>query len=292
MSGVKLIALGLFKKVVVADNLGLVVDRVYGDASFQGLSLIVATFLFGWQIYGDFSGYTDIARGSAKLLGIRLRENFKTPYLATSITDFWRRWHMSLSFWLRDYLYICLGGNRRGLGRTCLNLMITFVLCGLWHGANLTFLAWGFFHGMIMVGERLGGGWLFVKKLAKLPFFIKVIYTNVIVGIGWVLFRAENIEEAGRIYLGTLRGVKNFLTGDYLRATMAQVFNYNFAEMVIVAFCFMAIILIELVSNRVSLGKAIGRLPRWGRWGIYLGGCLSIIYLRNIDVQEFIYFQF
>lgn len=146
LRGLELIALGVVKKVVVADSLAVFVDRVYGDpAGAGGLDAMVASLAFGAQIYCDFSGYTDIARGSGRLFGIELPENFRSPYLSGSITEFWRRWHITLSTWLRDYLYIPLGGNRRGRARLYANLLITMGLGGLWHGASATFVLWGLY---------------------------------------------------------------------------------------------------------------------------------------------------
>jgi len=147
-SGVKLFTFGLFKKLVIADNLGLVVDRVF-DAlpQYKGFSLIITMFFYTWQIYADFSGYTDMARGIARMLGIDLLENFNTPYLATSVRDFWRRWHISFSNWLKDYIYIPLGGNRGAVLKIMSNILIVFLISGLWHGAGWNFVVWGLLHG-------------------------------------------------------------------------------------------------------------------------------------------------
>ena len=154
--GLKWIAIGLFKKVVIADTLSVYVNMVYGNlANYQGLSFIAATIFFAFQIYCDFSGYSDIAIGSAKLLGVQLMKNFDSPYFSKSVREFWSRWHISLSTWFRDYVYIPLGGNRKKLPRVLLNLMITFLLSGLWHGANWTFVVWGALHGFYVVVETL-----------------------------------------------------------------------------------------------------------------------------------------
>ena len=156
VSGLRLILWGVFKKVVIADRLAIYVNAVYGDVeSYAGLRLIVATVFFAFQIYCDFSAYSDIAIGTARILGFRLMENFRRPYLAISLRDFWRRWHISLSTWFRDYVYIGLGGNRQGASRQVINLLIVFALSGLWHGANWTFLLWGIFHGAIVALETV-----------------------------------------------------------------------------------------------------------------------------------------
>ena len=147
-------AWGFFKKLVLADGLSIYVSQVYGNlSSYTGFSLMLATFFYAIQLYCDFSGYTDIALGSAGILGIRLSPNFRSPYFASSIKDFWGRWHMSLSSWLRDYIYIPLGGNRVGRIRHAFNIMITFLVSGLWHGARWTYVLWGGIHGALPVIE-------------------------------------------------------------------------------------------------------------------------------------------
>jgi alginate O-acetyltransferase complex protein AlgI len=203
-SGMHLILRGYIEKVVIADNLAPVVQRIYSNPSaHSGADLWIATYCFAFQIFCDFAGYTDIARGCARLLGYEFLENFRRPYVATNIVDFWRRWHISLSTWLRDYLYIPLGGSRKGMKRTYLNLMLTMVLGGLWHGANWTFLLWGLYHGLLLSVTR------FIqhfrqrtvrtpkKWTAARPF--AMILTFHLVCIGWVLFRAENIQIAGQM---------------------------------------------------------------------------------------------
>lgn len=157
--GLKLMAWGYFKKLVLADGLSVYVNQVYNNLSaYKGFSLVLATFFFAIQLYCDFSGYTDIALGSAKVLGINLTQNFKAPYLASSIKDFWGRWHISLSSWLRDYIYISLGGSRVGKIRHALNIMITFLISGLWHGASWNYILWGGIHGIYQIIEGFSHG--------------------------------------------------------------------------------------------------------------------------------------
>ena len=154
--GLKLMTVGFFKKIVVADNLAYYVDMVYNDLSYyQGFALVLAAFFFTIQIYCDFSGYSDIAKGSAKLLNIDLMDNFKTPYFSTTIKEFWSRWHISLSSWFKDYVYIPLGGNRCSKLRHYFNLLATFLVSGLWHGANITFVIWGGIHGLLQILEDI-----------------------------------------------------------------------------------------------------------------------------------------
>lgn len=198
VSGLYLIFWGLFMKVFVADNLGLIVNDIYGNPESTGFDYIIGTWAFAFQILGDFSGYTDIARGSAKCLGIELMLNFKQPYFASNPSEFWHRWHISLSTWLRDYLYISLGGNRKGRFRTYCNLMITMFLGGLWHGAAWHFIVWGTYHGFLLGIHRffkenkiLAGP--FPSRTLSDP--VKIFFMFQLVCIGWVFFRAENISH-------------------------------------------------------------------------------------------------
>ena len=195
--GIMLIVFGLFRKCVLADNFGIIANLAFDGRLGHGFfPTLIGAFAFGFQIYGDFSGYTDLARGSAKLLGFEFVVNFRRPYLAVSLQDFWRRWHISLSSWLRDYLYIPLGGNRKGAARTYINLMITMLLGGLWHGANWTFVVWGGLHGFWLALER------FLEEAFHAPLFAKVgtafsrFVTLSIVGIAWIFFRATDLKQA------------------------------------------------------------------------------------------------
>ncbi|MBW2967124.1 MBOAT family protein, partial [Candidatus Woesearchaeota archaeon] len=185
VAGLKLMLWGFFKKVVIADRLAIMVDYIYGDVTgFTGLSLIIATVFFAFQIYCDFSGYSDIAIGAAQVMGIRLMDNFKRTYLATSASDFWRRWHISLSSWFRDYIYIPLGGNRLSRFRGCLNILVVFLVSGLWHGANWTFVLWGLLHGIYLTASAITAEFrrkmVDMLRLAKVPtlhWFLRVAFT-------------------------------------------------------------------------------------------------------------------
>ncbi len=195
--GLLLIAGGLFKKVVVANTLAVgIVDPVFaGPQNFSAPAVAVAIYGYAIQIYADFSGYTDIAIGAALLMGFRFPQNFDSPYAAVSLQDFWRRWHMTLSRWLRDYLYIPLGGSRRGTANTYRNLMITMVLGGLWHGAAWTFVFWGTLHGLGLAWERWRSGMLPVRA----PAWLRRVVTFHLVCLGWVFFRADSLGTAGLI---------------------------------------------------------------------------------------------
>ena len=216
-SGVRLIVWGVFKKVVIADQLTQLVDPVYATPeAFGGVVLLIATVAFAIQIYCDFSGYTDIAIGVARLMGIKLITNFNRPYMATTIQEFWRRWHISLSTWFRDYLYKPLGGSRCGFCATIRNLMIVFVVSGLWHGANWTFLIWGLLHGVYMVAyvaivalrDR------HPKLVPQLPSLLGWSITFALVTLAWVFFRAPTVIEAFAILEGiVLNAPRELVTG-------------------------------------------------------------------------------
>lgn len=197
VSGLNQVIIGFFKKVVVADLIAVYVESVYGSFELHtGFTLLFATYLFAIQIYCDFSGYTDIAIGCAKILGYDLMENFKSPYFSKSITEFWRRWHISLSSWLRDYLYIPLGGSRGNKVFTYRNLMLTMLLGGLWHGAAWNFVIWGGLHGAYLIIERRLGFPQFIKNKNRVVQVVSGIFTFHLVCLSWVFFRCETFDKA------------------------------------------------------------------------------------------------
>ena len=206
-AGARRFCMGLAKKVLLANTLASAADTAFGmTGSLNFGGAWAGLIAYALQIYFDFSGYSDMAIGLGKMLGFSFPENFRYPYVSLSVKEFWRRWHLSLSTWFRDYLYIPLGGSRRGKGRTLLNLLIVFALCGLWHGANWTFLLWGLWHGLFLCLERLS----FMKKLQEaLPNWVRWCYTALVVLLGWVLFRADNLgmalQYAGNLF--SLEGV-------------------------------------------------------------------------------------
>ena len=196
--GIRRFAGGLAKKILIANTVALPADQIFSLPANE-LSAPVAWFgvlCYTLQIYFDFSGYSDMAVGMGKMFGFTFMENFNFPYVAQSIRDFWRRWHISLSTWFRDYLYLPLGGNRVSEARTYLNLIVVFFLCGLWHGASLTFVVWGLYHGFFLVLERTRFG----KMLAKLPQSLRHLYTILVVMMGWVIFRADTFKAAGNYF--------------------------------------------------------------------------------------------
>jgi len=209
--GIMLILLGLFRKCVIADNCALLANGAFsGNLGAPNLSVLaIGTYAFAWQIYGDFSGYSDIARGSAQLLGFHFMVNFRQPYLATSLQDFWRRWHISLSTWLRDYLYIPLGGSSEPGYKTYRNLLLTMLLGGLWHGANWTFVVWGGLHGVALSIERYARSlWNGIESLTKLPgvgvsgVWVKRVLLFHLVCLSWIFFRADSVSAAADLLRG------------------------------------------------------------------------------------------
>jgi alginate O-acetyltransferase complex protein AlgI len=219
--GLLQIALGFFRKIVIADSLAEYVDLSFANPEiYNSTTLVLAVIFYAFQIYYDFAGYSDIAIGTAKLFGFRLLQNFRLPYFSRSITEFWRRWHMSLSFWLRDYLYIELGGNRNGIVKTYRNLFTTMLLGGLWHGSNWTFVVWGGLHGLYLSVEKYLSSLSMPKSLNRFS-FLGYFYTFIVVCIAWVFFRSDSIHTAqiflqqifafnfGKPFIGDINVVSN-----------------------------------------------------------------------------------
>ena len=198
-NGVRLFVIGLCKKVLIANNMGALFDALVAEGDASGIpGHIVAMLAFSFQIYFDFSGYSDMARGLGNMFGFSFLENFNYPYVSQSITEFWRRWHMSLSTWFKEYVYIPLGGNRKGAARQILNIMIVWALTGLWHGASWNFVLWGLYYGILLIIEKL-----FLKKvLERSPRFLRHIYAMVIVILGWMLFQFTDMADLGNFFHG------------------------------------------------------------------------------------------
>jgi alginate O-acetyltransferase complex protein AlgI len=269
-----LIAVGVVKKVLCADSLGSFVDVVYGDAAAApAVETWIALYAYAFQIYFDFSGYTDIAWGIAGLLGFALPENFRHPYLAESPREFWQRWHISLSTWLRDYLYVGLGGNRRGSTRTHVNLLLTMVLGGLWHGAAWTFVLWGAYHGVWLVLHRLVAD-LRRGAAPRTPAWLRRAVTFHLVLLGWVVFRAGSLATAGAL-LGGLFAARP-LTGP-LPVGVLAVLLLGFAT--------------HAMAARVELPVLWRRAPRLLQGAVY-GVVVVLLGLFGAQSQGFIYFQF
>ncbi len=287
VSGLKLMLWGYFKKLVVADRLGIYVDEIYSDpASFGGLTLILATILFSFQIYCDFSAYSDIAIGTARTMGYDFMVNFRRPYLSQSIKEFWSRWHISLSTWFRDYLYITLGGNRVSVPRWYLNLFIVFLVSGLWHGANWTFVVWGALHGVYLVAALI-----FKPATDRFHQIIKakwfwtgwnLISTYILVLIAWVFFRADQVTDAFYI-LGEMFKFSGPL---YVSGAFQIHLAYSFIAIAI-------LMLIEIKQEYLpnSLNWDQHRFPLV-RELVYASLAAIILLLGVFDGGQFIYFQF
>ncbi len=292
-AGLYLILWGLFKKIVIADNMAPICNAVYQNYwEHRGLSLVVATMAFAFQIYCDFSAYSDIARGTAKLMGFDIMVNFRLPYFAVSPSDFWRRWHISLSTWLRDYLYIPLGGNRGGSFNTQRNLMLTMLLGGLWHGASWNFVLWGFFHGLILAIYRVAD-----KRPIDAPvitmrdragYLSRVAIMIVLTLIGWVLFRATGAVAADGTAYGSMHQIGHILT------QWASLADLGYAKSIGYEVCFYAapLILVQIAQHRSRDMMIMTRLPLVlrGTWyGLLIAG---LFVLGARESVEFIYFQF
>ncbi|MBI3914739.1 MAG: MBOAT family protein [Chloroflexi bacterium] len=290
-NGLKLMAWGLFKKVVIADRLADFVNPIFNQpTAYEGIPLILAAIFFGYQIYCDFSGYSDIAIGAAQVMGFRLMQNFNRPYAASSIADFWRRWHISLSTWFRDYLYFPLGGNRVGKLRWHFNLLITFLVSGLWHGASWTFVIWGGLHGAYLIVAqsfdsllaRLGVKFNPNDRLARAA---QIVITFALVSFAWIFFRASTFQDA--LYIST-----HLFTGISIGApAMQELLTYlNMAKIGILAILVMEIA--YLFWNNAGLRARLSSQPAWLRWSAYYALMMSILLFGKFSESKFIYFQF
>jgi alginate O-acetyltransferase complex protein AlgI len=279
VQGLKYMLWGFFIKVVIADRLSIYVDQIFTTATAHGaITSIVAAVFFTFQIYGDFCGYSLIAIGCSKVLGIDLMQNFNRPYMSTSIREFWSRWHISLSTWFRDYLYIPLGGNKVSYGRNMLNIFIVFLISGLWHGANYTFIVWGFLHGLYLMIEIVAAKYKFKWPLPK---FTKWMFNFILVTITWVFFRAIDMGNAMQILsnIFTLKPGKLYIgNASFLLYSMAGIL-----------FLLVADYNTEKLNNKYSLIFSNNTALRWiGYWVLII----IILMIGVFNGGQFIYFQF
>lgn len=296
VDGLRQILWGLFKKIVVADNCAMYVDMVYADyTSYSSSTLLVAAILFAIQIYGDFSGYSDIAIGTAKLFGIKLMRNFNVPYFSRDIAEFWRRWHISLTTWFRDYVYIPLGGSRplvperihhKGVYKKLIiirNTFIVFLLSGMWHGANWTFIVWGLYHACLFLPLILLGKNRKYMDTATWHDLPRILLTFTIVTIGWILFRADNVGEAWHYMLA--------ICDDSL---FSMPFLINRAWYIPMALSLMILVGIEWLTRNNGGMLLACHLPHNMvlRWGLYLFLIVMIYFFGRFQYTQFIYFQF
>ena len=281
VAGLRLVLWGLFKKIAIADNFGMLADGLFDPAQqVTGLGTLFGAFCFAFQIYADFSGYSDMAIGLSKMLGFELMQNFRTPYFSASLAEFWRRWHISLSTWFRDYMFIPLGGSRVSQLRTDLNLLITFLLSGLWHGAKATFLIWGGLHGLALIFEK--------RLHVRIPAWLRVPAVFAATTLLWLPFRASSgaqlLSMTRSLFSteGWARGSFDALTGNYppLRLLVLLVMTSGFLWM-------------ERQIALSDFNRWIAGKNKAMRFGCYYILVLLILLLGNFNVKPyFIYFQF
>lgn len=290
-NGIILIVWGLFKKVVIADRVAEYVNIVYNNLHhYSGLHDLIATFFFAIQIYCDFSGYSDIAIGSALILGINLMTNFRRPYFALNIREFWQRWHISLSTWFRDYLYIPLGGNRVLKWKWYYNLFVTFVISGLWHGANWTFVVWGALHGLFLIMAIIAVRWrnhlalkIGLGENSKIRYLLNLVWTFSLVCFAWIFFRAGSLSEANLI----IRNIFDFSAYNF------NIQLFHFPSDLYISFVLIAVLIItEFLQEKSGLVQKLIIQPRIIKWAMMLTllGCIFI--LGKWNGIDFIYFQF
>jgi alginate O-acetyltransferase complex protein AlgI len=265
-AGFRLLLLGFVVKMVVADQLAPFVNQVYAaPTEYNQLQIFLALVFFSFQIYADFFGYSLIAQGSARLLGVHIMDNFKTPYFSASVSEFWRRWHISLSTWFRDYVYIPLGGNRTSIGRWALNTLLVFGISGLWHGANWTFIVWGLLHGVFLLLEK--------------PFkrYANVLSTFVLVSLAWVFFRAPDFQSALQILKGIV--ISNPSAAHWL--------DYW------TPFCALGLmIILDFSYSKLRFDQLLEGISAIWRWSIYFALLFILLSMSGTQKFTFIYFQF
>lgn len=288
--GMKLMVWGFFKKLVIADVFAAYVDKVYDSPhAFKGFALVLATLFFTIQIYCDFSGYSDIAVGCAKLLDIDLMYNFKSPYFSASIKEFWSRWHISLSTWFKDYVYIPLGGNRRGRLRTNLNLIITFLVSGLWHGANWTFVIWGGIHGCLQVVEKTLFKNVTVKKFSFI-WVLRVILVFLLCSFAWIFFRANTLKDAGLIisnlFYGLDAGILTYLLNGFYNI------GFSVETFAVPLFSILLLAVYDFFSLKTDVIQWISSKHIVIRYSVYLFMLVFIMLFKASGEAAFVYFQF
>jgi alginate O-acetyltransferase complex protein AlgI len=282
--GLKLMFWGFFQKIVIADNMARFVDIVYKNPqNYYGWDIILVTVLFAIQIYADFSGYTDIARGAAKVLGINLMINFKRPYFASSIKEFWKRWHISLSSWFRDFVYFPLGGSKRGKYMWIFAIFLTFGLSGLWHGANWNYIIWGIYNAFLYLIEN----WL-RKGMSKFSFcknrlfhIFKIFFVFLLVAFGWMIFRSNSINDF-------------FILVNHIfsKALFLPKISFDHLSMFVNFLSVSLLITVWIIERRKNIVDFISEKPIWQRWLVYYLSALWLIGFGNWGMTPFIYFQF
>ncbi len=298
--GMRLILWGLLKKVVIADRLNIATDAIFNKPThYSGITLAIGTFFFAFQIFCDFSGYSDIAIGTAKVMGFRLMTNFNKPYHSRSISEFWKRWHISLSTWFKDYLYISLGGNRVSVPRMYFNLFFVFLVSGFWHGANWTFIIWGALHGFYLIFA------LFTKKYRDffatktgiknnrhLNNLLNVISTFILVDFAWIFFRANNIKDAFYIVNKIF-----YIPSEIIKVIHTKKTTFlnipDFLDVLLPCFaCILFLEIAHIIQVKYRMEETFDKKSAFFRWSLYYSGIFALIYLGVYEKHQFIYFQF
>lgn len=287
LEGTKLMLWGFFKKLIIADHVAQYVDKVYGDLSaYSGFDLILVIFFFTMQIYCDFSGYSDIAIGTARLLDINLTTNFSSPYFSSSVKEFWSRWHISLSTWFRDYVYIPLGGNRCIKLRCHINLMITFLVSGLWHGANWTFVLWGGLHGIIQLFEKALDKYIKRFRRNKIGLVVSTIVVFYFINLAWVFFRAETVSDALYIIRNAFVGITT--PTSYFRSRIITP-----GQLILVLAHILILTIYDFMNYKYNTLIWISNKNKYIQWIFYISIGLIIVFgsMKGVPA-EFVYFQF
>lgn len=297
--GLLLMLWGYFQKMVVADRLGILVDTVYSHPEkYYGLASLLAVVFYSFQIYCDFAGYSDIAIGAAEVLGFRLPVNFNRPYFARSVQEFWRRWHISLSSWFRDYLYIPLGGNRCSVFRHCLNIVIVFTVCGFWHGAAVGFLVWGLLHGLYQVAglltKKIRSAVRATLKIRTDSFWYRAwqaAVTFLLVTFAWIFFRAATLADAATVIGSLFRfDPAAFWNGSAFQLGLDQ------PEMAAAVIGLLIVLAVDWLSRKKKLIQSVLSFRTSARWAFYITAVMILIifgiYGSQYDAQQFIYYQF
>lgn len=302
VDGLKLMVWGLFKKVVIADRLALFVNSVYNNTGdYGGISYAIATVFFAYQIYCDFSGYSDIAIGSAQVMGFKLMDNFNRPYFSKSIAEFWKRWHISLSTWFRDYVYISLGGNRVSIPVWYFNLFITFLISGLWHGANWTYVVWGALNGLYLVCgmitqplRNLVVSSLGLRSHKTLLKFMRAGITFSLICFSWIFFRANSVGDAFGIIKSIVIKMPSDIYGLFNNSISlsAITLGQGTTSFVIAVASIIFLIVVHSIQRHGSIRHMLADKPAFIRWSIYYAMILSIFIFGTFTQNQFIYFQF
>ncbi len=290
---------GLFKKVVIADRLALIVNQIYNNPqAFPGLPLIAGTVFFAFQIYCDFSGYSDIAIGSAQVMGFRLMDNFNRPYFSKSISEFWKRWHISLSSWFRDYLYIPMGGSRVSKWQWQYNVFITFLVSGLWHGANWTYVIWGALNGFYLIfsiwtGEKRKkiADYFGLNRSHLLHKIARVFITFLLVCFAWIFFRANSLTDALYIIGHLFYGARHIFDLSWWKLMMPKN-GLNEYDYLLSVLSIIFLLCVHLLQRHGSMRHMLAERSAKTRWLVYLALLLGILFFGVFNRSQFIYFQF